>query len=121
MRPGTSWNGRWWRCRSWSTRWPALDADAARLAALAADADGWREAEARLRSVEAVVAARAALATVPVVVDPPLPDEEGYERARAAAESARGEVSAVQARLESARAERDRARVAVERSGRAHR
>ena len=59
----------------------ALDADAARLAALAADADGWREAEARLRSVEAVVAARAALATVPVVVDPPLPDEEGYEKA----------------------------------------
>ena len=95
----------------------SLDADTARLAALAADADGWREAEARLRSVEAVVAARAALAKVPVVVDPPLPDEEGYEKARAAAEAARGEVSAVQARLESARAERDRARVAVERSG----
>ncbi len=94
-----------------------LDADAARLASLAADADGWREAEARLRSVEAVVAAWAALAAVPVVVDPPLPDEEGYEKARAAAESARGEVSAVQARLEAARADRDRARVAVERSG----
>ena len=63
------------------------------------------------------MAARAALAKVAVVVDPPLPDEDGYETARAAAEAARAEVSAVQARLESARAERDRARVAVERSG----
>ncbi len=99
----------------------ALDADTARLAALAVDADGWREAEARLRSVEAVVAARAALATVPVVVDPPLPDEEGYEKARAAAEAARGEVSAAQSRLESARAEREQGPGGGRALGRAHR
>ena len=37
-----SWSGRWWRCASWSSELAALDADIARLAALAADADGWR-------------------------------------------------------------------------------
>ncbi|MDP8938008.1 MAG: SMC family ATPase, partial [Actinomycetota bacterium] len=42
-----------------------LDRDAARLAVLKPEAEGWREAEGRLRQVEAVVAAQAALAALP--------------------------------------------------------
>ena len=93
-----------------------LDRAAARLAELSAEAEGWREAEARLRLVEAVVAAQAALAALP---DPrPLvpPDEPAVEAARAQAEAARTVVATVQAGLEAAMAERDRARLAVERS-----
>jgi len=94
----------------------ALDRDAARLEQLRGDAEGWREAEVRLRKVEAVVAAQAALAALP---DPrPLapPDDGAAETARAEAEAARTVVAAAQAALEAAIAERDRARQAVERS-----
>jgi len=93
-----------------------LEVAAGRLAALRADADGWRDTEARLRRVEAVVAARAALAALAPVVDPPPPDEEGYEAARAELDGARAEVSRVQAVLDAAASERERARAAVDRS-----
>ncbi len=94
-----------------------LEVAADRLASLQAEAEGWRDAEARLRRVEAVVGARAALAALAPVVDPPAPDEEGYEAARAELDAAKAEVSRVQAVLDGARAERDRAAAAVERSG----
>ncbi len=95
----------------------ALEAAANRLASLQAEAEGWRDAEARLRRVEAVVAARAAVANLPPAEDPPPPDEEGYEAARAELDVARTEVSRVQAVLDAARATRERAAAAVDRSG----
>ncbi|MEA2972404.1 MAG: repair protein SbcC/Rad50 [Actinomycetota bacterium] len=94
-----------------------LEAAAARLASLQAEAEGWRDAEARLRRVEAVVAARAAVAVLPPPEDPPTPDEEGYEAARAELDGARAEVARVQAVLDAARSARERAGAAVERSG----
>ncbi len=94
-----------------------LEAAANRLASLQAEAEGWRDAEARLRRVEAVVAAAAAAAALPAPDDPPEPDEEGYEAARAELDLARAEVSRVQAVLDAARVQRDRAAAAVERSG----
>ena len=94
-----------------------LEAAADRLASLQADAEGWRDAEARLRRVEAVVAARAAVAVLPPPTTRPHPDEEGYEAARAELDEARAEVSRVQAVLDAARAQRERAAAAVERSG----
>jgi len=94
-----------------------LEIAAKRLASLRAEAEGWRDAEARLRRVEAVVAAQAAVAGLAPPADPPEPDEEGYEAARAELDAARAEVSRVQAVLDAARAQRDRAAAAVERSG----
>jgi len=94
-----------------------LAAAAGRLASLQAEAEGWRDAEARLRRVEAVVAARTAVAALPPVDDPPVPDEEGYEAARAELDGARAEVARVQAVLDAARAERERAAAAASRSG----
>ncbi|MEA2685998.1 MAG: repair protein SbcC/Rad50, partial [Actinomycetota bacterium] len=94
-----------------------LESAANRLASLQAEAEGWRDAEARLRRVESVVAARAALAALPPAADPPVPDEEGYEAARAELDGARAEVSRVQAVLDGARGARDRAAAAMERSG----
>ncbi len=94
-----------------------LEAAADRLASLQADAEGWRDAEARLRRVEAVVSARAAVAGLAPADDPPTPDEEGYEEARAELDVARAEVSRVQAVLDAARAAREQAAAAVERSG----
>ncbi len=93
-----------------------LEVAAHRLASLRAEAEGWRDAEARLRRVEAVVAARSAVAGLPPVDDPPTPDEEGYEAARAELDAARAEVSRVQAVLDAARAERERAAAAASRS-----
>ncbi|MEA2716367.1 MAG: repair protein SbcC/Rad50 [Actinomycetota bacterium] len=93
-----------------------LEMAAARLTVLQAEAEGWREAEARLRRVEAVVAARAAVAALPPPADPPVPDEEGYEAARAELDTARAEVSRVQAVLDAARAQRTQAAAAVDRS-----
>ncbi len=63
----------------------SLEAAANRLASLQADAEGWRDAEARLRRMEAVVSAQAAVAALPPAADPPVPDEEGYEAARSRA------------------------------------
>jgi DNA repair exonuclease SbcCD ATPase subunit len=93
-----------------------LEMAAARLSVLQAEAEGWRDAEARLRRVEAVVAARAAVAALPPPADPPVPDEEGYEAARAELDTARAEVSRVQAVLDAARAQRTQAAAAVDRS-----
>ncbi|MFN2609009.1 MAG: AAA family ATPase [Acidimicrobiales bacterium] len=94
----------------------ALDAAAARLAELEPRAEGWREAEARLRLVEAVVAARAVVEAAAVPPAPEAPDEEGTDAARAAGEAARTDLAAVNGRLEGARAELERARVTVGRA-----
>jgi exonuclease SbcC len=93
-----------------------LDQLAERLVGLAADADGWQAAEARLRVVEAVVSAQAALDAVPVPGPLTVPDEAPSEAARAEAEAAKVAIASVTATLEAAKVERDRAREAVGRS-----
>ncbi|MGI9023669.1 MAG: AAA family ATPase [Acidimicrobiales bacterium] len=94
----------------------ALDASAARLSGLEAEAEGWREAEGRLRLVEAVVAAAAVVEAAAVPVAPQEPDEEGTEEVRLAGETARAELAAVNGRLEGARAELARAHDTVGRA-----
>ncbi len=86
-----------------------LDRAAARLAELAPVAEGWRDAEARLRMVEAVVAAKTVAEAAVVADAPEPPDEDAVERARAAAEEARTGLAAVEGRLHGARAELERA------------
>ena len=93
-----------------------LDRAAERLEVLEPDAEGWREAEARLRLVEAVVAARAAVDAIAVPPPPEAPDEEGTEAARLAAEAARAELAQVNGRRDAALAELERARQTVERA-----
>lgn len=93
-----------------------LEHAAARLAALREDADGWQLAEARLRVVEGVVAAQAALEAVPVPGSSTAPDEAACDLARAAAEAAKVALASVTATLAAATVERDRAREAVQRS-----
>jgi exonuclease SbcC len=93
-----------------------LERAAERLKLLAPEAEGWQGAEARLRVVEAVVAAQAALDTVPVPVTPESPDEAGCETARTEADAAKVALATVNATLEAARVERDRAAQAVQRS-----
>ena len=87
-----------------------------RLKLLVPEADGWQEAEARLRLVEAVVSAQATLDSVPVPVTPVVPDEEGCELARADAEAAKVALATVNATIQAATVERDRAREALARS-----
>jgi len=87
-----------------------------RLKVLVPEAEGWQAAEARLRLVEGVVAAQAALDAVPVPVIPPVPDEVGCETARVGAETAKVALATVNATLEAARVERERAAQAVQRS-----
>ncbi|HWC11360.1 MAG TPA: SMC family ATPase [Acidimicrobiales bacterium] len=93
-----------------------LERAAARLGELAPLADGWRDAEARLRLVEAVVAARTVAEDAAVAEAPDPPDEDAVERARAAAEEARTELAAVEGRLHGARAELERARQTMARA-----
>ena len=93
-----------------------LDRAAARLVELAPMAEGWREAEARLRMVEAVVAAKSVADGAVVGPAPEPPDEEAVEQARAAAEEARTELAAVEGRLHGARAELERARQTMARA-----
>ena len=93
-----------------------LERAARRLEALGPEAEGWREAEARLRLVEAVVAARAVVDSTAVPAPPESPDEEGTEAARVAAEAARAELAAVNGRWEGAAAELERARQTVARA-----
>jgi exonuclease SbcC len=93
-----------------------LEEAAARLDALAADAEGWAQAEARLRVVEAVVAAKTALDGVPIPVAASAPDEADCDAARVAAEAARVALASVASTLEAAKVERDKAREAVARS-----
>ena len=90
-----------------------LERAAERLKILAPEAEGWQAAEARLRLVEGVVSAQAALDKVPVPVTPQTPDEAGCDTARAAAESAKEALAGADATLAAARAERDRASAAV--------
>ena len=94
----------------------ALDAAATRLDGLSAMAEGWREAEARLRLVEAVVAAAAVVDAAVVPPAPPEPDEEGTEATRVAGDAARADLAAVNGRLEGARAELSRAHDTVARA-----
>jgi len=93
-----------------------LERAAERLKILVPEAEGWQDAEARLRVVEAVVSAQAALAQVPVPVTPVAPDEEACEAARADAEAAKVALATVDATLEAAKVERERAAEAVTRS-----
>jgi DNA repair exonuclease SbcCD ATPase subunit len=93
-----------------------LERGSDRLKILAPEAEGWQDAEARLRVVEGVVAAQAALDAVPVPVIPPEPDEAGCETARAEADAAKVALATVNATLEAARVERERAAQAVQRS-----
>jgi exonuclease SbcC len=89
---------------------------ALRLEVLAPEAEGWRDAEARLRLVEAVVAAQSVVDAIAVPPPPEPPDEEGTEAARLAAEAARAELAEVNGRREAALAEVARARHTVERA-----
>jgi exonuclease SbcC len=95
-----------------------LDDAARRLDALEATAQGWQEAERRLRLVEAVVAAAAVVDAAVVPPPPEAPDEEGTEAARLAGEAARAELAAVNGRLDGARAELARAHDTVARAAR---
>jgi DNA repair exonuclease SbcCD ATPase subunit len=93
-----------------------LERAADRLKILVPEAEGWQAAEARLRLVEAVVSAEAARDVVPLPVVPIEPDEAACESARAGAESAKVALATVNATLEAARVERERAAEAVQRS-----
>ncbi len=93
-----------------------LDLAAERLVVLVADAEGWQEADARLRLVEAVASAEAVLGTVPVPDVPAAPDEVACEAARVDAEAAKVALATVNATFEAAGGERARAAQAVERS-----
>jgi exonuclease SbcC len=93
-----------------------LEQAAERLGTLQEDADGWQAAEARLRVVEALVSAQAALDAVAVPGALTIPDEAPYEAARAEAEAAKVAIASVTATMEAAKVERARARDAVARS-----
>jgi len=99
-----------------TTELAELDRAVVRLETLEPEAEGWREAEAQLRLVEAVVAAHAVVdaATVPPAPEPP--DEEGTEAARLAAEAARAGLAVVNGRREAAVAELERARQTLARA-----
>jgi exonuclease SbcC len=91
-----------------------LDEAADRLKVLVPEAEGWKGAEARLRLVEAVVSAQAALDVVPVPVTPIAPDEAGFEAARAEAEAAKVALARVLATRDATNVERDRAALAMQ-------
>ena len=93
-----------------------LDRAAGRLAELEPVAEGWRDAEARLRMVEAVVAAKTVAEAAAVADAPEPPDDDAVEQARAAAEEARTAMAAVEGRLHGARAELERARQTMARA-----
>ncbi len=81
----------------------ALLAEAeARLASLGATAEALPATEARLRAVEAVVAARLALAGLAPAPEPPEPDEDALERARAALDAARNRRAELEGRARAA-------------------
>lgn len=93
-----------------------LERASERLKVLLPEAEGWKAAEERLRLVESVVAAQAALDRVPLPVTPIAPDEAGHEAARADAEAAKVALAGVNATISAAKVERDRAAEAVTRS-----
>ena len=108
------------RAKAWVAKLTEEKADLARaeerLTTLVPEAAGWPEAEARLRLVEAVVSAQAALDAVPLPVTPEKPDEEACDAARAEADRAKVASAAVNATLVAAKVERDRAAAAVQKS-----
>ncbi|MGQ0743677.1 MAG: AAA family ATPase [Acidimicrobiales bacterium] len=93
-----------------------LEKLAARREDLRVQAEGWQLAEARLRRVEAVAAAQAALDRLPADPRADPPDDLGMERTRRQAEEARAALAAVNGRFEAATAERLRATEAARRS-----
>lgn len=93
-----------------------LERAAEQLKVLTPEAEGWKAAEDRLRLVESVVAAQAALAKVPAPITPVAPDEAGCEVARTDAEAAKVALATVNATIQAAKVERDRATEAVTRS-----
>ena len=108
------------RAMEWVTKLSAEQAEleeaAARLDGLAADAEGWADAEARLRLVEAVVAAQAARDALPAPGPAIAPDEAAHDAARLAAEAAKVALAGVTSTLLAAEVERNKARDAVTRS-----
>jgi exonuclease SbcC len=93
-----------------------LEQVALRLAELRPEAAGCDGAEARLRAVEAVVAAGEGVAAAVVPAEPPAPDEEGLEAIRSRAEEARAALAEVDGLIRAAREERQRAAEAVSRA-----
>ena len=89
-------------------------ADAAeQLAGLEPEAEGLTEAERLLVLVQAAVAATARVDQLTVGPEPPAPDEDGAEAARAEAEAAGGRLTAIETELQLAGQELERARAAV--------
>ncbi|MEA3191635.1 MAG: repair protein SbcC/Rad50, partial [Thermoplasmata archaeon] len=84
--------------------------------ALAPDADGLAEAERLLRLVEAATTATAKVDGLVVGPEPDPPDEAGAEAARTAAEEATAALAGVEAQLQAAIAELERARAAMAKS-----
>jgi len=92
-------------------------ADAAdALTKLEPDAAGLQQAEHRLAAVQVVDRARAALAELPAAEEPPRPDEEACESARAEAERVRRELAEVEGRMKAAADELARAREMTQRA-----
>jgi DNA repair exonuclease SbcCD ATPase subunit len=81
-----------------------------RLAELEPDAEGLEEAERVLALVRSAVTATAKLDTLTPGPEPAAPDEEGAEAARAAAEDANVALGAIEAQLQAAIGELERAR-----------
>jgi exonuclease SbcC len=108
------------KAKAWVAKLTEEQSDLARaeerLKTLVPEAAGWPEAEARLRLVEAVVSAQAALDAIPLPVTPEKPDEEACDAARAEADRAKVALATVNATLVAAKVERDRAAAAVEKS-----
>ena len=88
----------------------ALAGAAETLTKLEPEAAGLAGAELRLAAVQAVDRARAAIEQLPAVEEPPRPDDETFELARAEAEQAARAVAEVEGRMKAAADELARAR-----------
>jgi DNA repair exonuclease SbcCD ATPase subunit len=95
----------------------ALAGAAERLTELAPDAEGLEEAEHQLQLVQAAVTATKKLDALALGPEPDPPDEEGADAARVAAEEASVALGGVEAQLQAALQELDRARELVAKSG----
>jgi len=93
-----------------------LDGAAQELVELALLADGWAESELELRLLEAVLNAAGALGALQLPPEPPVPDLERLEVARARCSQAREDAARATALADSAASELERARQTVERS-----
>ena len=104
------------RVETLETELAALEKAQAQLVELTPLADGLADADRQLRAVEAVVAAEAAVAKIEVPPEPTPLDEDAYEDARAAAETAAGRLAELGGLVTGARAELARATELVTKS-----